>query len=212
MKSLILFSIFVIYSTILLLAGSSIDYNFFKSDTKINNQYSQLRSDQDCIISDRLCVFYRYKFDEKLRINISIQPGRVYVPLSLLSIYDPMVNIYKTIPRTEEQLDKFNELMSMIKIVYEENRVFNKITDNKTNEINIIFKDKHGFILHRTVASFDMNKSEVIGPTGKLIAFQFEINEDISKNIYSKIEHKLNEISWTTALHKELEFIEETYY
>ena len=212
MRSLILFSIFVVYSTILLLAGSSIDYNFFKSDTKINNQYSQLRSDQDCIISDRLCVFYRYKFDEKLRINISIQPGRVYIPLSLLSIYDPMVNIYKTIPRTEEQLDKFNELMSMIKIVYEENRVFNKITDNKTNEINIIFKDKHGFILHRTVASFDMNKSEVIGPTGKLIAFQFEINEDISKNIYSKIEHKLNEISWTTALHKELKFIEETYY
>jgi len=212
MRSLSLFLIFVIYSLTLLVAGSVINYDFLKKEIKKSNQYSKLKSDQDCIINDRLCVFYRYKFDEKLRINISIQPGRVYIPLSLLSLYDPMVNIFKSIPRSTEQLDKFNELMSMIKIVYEENRVFNKITDNKTNEINIIFKDKHGFILHRTVASFDMNKSEVIGPTGKLIAFQFEINEDISKNIYSKIEHKLNEISWTTALHKELEFIEETYY
>ena len=123
-----------------------------------------------------------------------------------------MVGIFKAIPRTQQQLDKYNELLELIKVAYEENRVFKEITESKTNEINIVFKDNHGFTLHRAIVSMDMAKSEVIGPTGKLIAFQFELNEDISQNIYSQIDHNKNEIRWTTAFDKELDFIEETYF
>ena len=207
MRSFILFSVFIFYSSILVLAGSNINYEFLKGD-----KTPQLKSDHDCVMSDRICVFFRYKFDEKLRINVSIHPGKVYIPLSLLSIYEPMVGIFKAIPRTQQQLNKYNELLELIKVAYEENRVFKEITESKTNEINIVFKDNHGFTLHRAIVSMDMAKSEVIGPTGKLIAFQFELNEDISKNIYSQIDHSKNEIRWTTAFDKELDFIEENYF
>ncbi len=202
-----MFSIFILYSGILLLAGSNINYDFFKQ-----NKIPQLKSDHDCVMSDRICIFYRYKFEENLMINVSLHPGKVYIPLELLSIYDPMVSIFESIPRTQQQLDKYNELLNLIKIAYEDNWVFNQIKETKNNQINIVFKDSHGFTLHRAIVSMDMDKSEVIGPNGKLIAFQFELIEDISKNIYSKIDHNKNEIRWTTSFDKDLDLIEENYF
>ena len=211
MKSISLFLLFIIYSVILLVLGSNLDFNFISLNKQTENNLVELKSDHDCIMIDRICVFYRYKHDEKFKLKVSLQPGKKYLPAFLHPNYDAMVNIYKHIPRSQSQLDKFNELMYDMKIEYEKNDIIKKISPNKSNEINFIFKDHHGFILHKVKISMDMNKNYVIGPNGKDIAYQFEITDELTDKIYAKIDHTKNEIAWTEAFTKEIDFIEDRY-
>jgi len=209
LKSFSLFLIFVIYTGILIILGSSFNPDLiFKKNTK--EQEQKVYHKNYCISLDRICIFYKYTFDEKLRIRVSARPGKKYLPTHLIPNYDIKIKLWEHYPLTKEQSKKLNELNEDLYAEYEKNKYFNKITKNNTNNFTIQFRDKNDFKIHSTTFNFT-DREDVISSNGIIYAFQFEAEEEISNFLFNRINHSEAEINWSTALAKELDFIEESY-
>ena len=209
MKSFSLFLIFVIYSGILIILGSSFNPDLiFKTDTK--EQAQKVYHKHYCISLDRICILYKYTFDEKLRIRVSARPGKKYLPTHLIPNYDIKVNLWENKPLTIEQSKKLNELFEDFYVEYEKNKIFNKITKSSINNFTIHFRDENDFNIHSTTFYFE-DRDDAISSNGIVSAFQFEVEEEISSFLFNKIDHSKEEIKWSTALGKELDFLEDSF-
>tara|TARA_X000000950_G_scaffold212836_1_gene256054 strand:- start:1303 stop:1932 length:630 start_codon:yes stop_codon:yes gene_type:complete len=209
LKSFFLFIIFVIYSGLLIILGTSLNHNLIFNQNKNENE-QKVYYKHFCISKDRICVLYKYTFDEKLRIRVSARPGKKYLPTHLIPNYDIKVNLWENKPLTLEQSKKLNELFEDFYVEYEKNKYFNKITKSNTNFFTIQFRDKNDFSIHSTTFHL-ANRDDAISSNGIVSAFQFEAEEEISSFLFNRIDHSKDEISWSTALGKELDFLEESY-
>ena len=209
MKSFSLFLIFVIYSGILIILGTSFNPDLiFKKNTK--EQEQKVYHKNYCISLDRICIFYKYTFDEKLRIRVSARPGKKYLPTHLIPNYDIKINLWEHYPLTKEQSKKLVELTDDFYAEFEKNKYFNKITKSTANNFTIQFRDKNDFKIHSTTFNFT-DRKDAISSNGIVSAFQFEAEEEMSSFLFSRIDHSEADISWSNALGKELDFIEESY-
>ena len=209
MKSFSLFFIFVIYSGILIILGTSFNPDLiFKTDNK--EQAQKVYHKHYCISLDRICILYKYTFDEKLRIRVSARPGKKYLPTHLIPNYDIKVNLWENKPLTIEQSKKLNELFEDFYIEYEKNKYFNKITKSSTNNFTIHFRDENDFNIHSTTFFFE-DRDDAVSSNGIVSAFQFEVEEEISSFLFNRIDHSKEDIRWSSALGKELDFLEESY-
>ena len=209
MKYFFLFIIFVIYSGVLIILGISLNPDLiFNKDNK--EQEQKVYYKHYCISLDRICVLYKYTFDEKLRIRVSARPGKKYLPTHLLPNYDTKVKLWEQNLLTQEQSRELNKLFEDFYLEYEKNKYFNKITKSSINNFTINFRDENDFNIHSTTFYFK-DRDDAISSNGIISAFQFEAEEEISSYLFSRIDHSKEEIRWSSALGKELDFLEDSY-